>query len=187
MVFLSSIGAEKRRGAGFIDGLARIEQRLDAAREQGRYRAAAPALRLLHDELAHRAGRAAGRAADHYAAAGQPDAEGRSARHRHRGHAAPARRRLDGRQVQAVHGPADLTWTEAAAALSTATAVSSKAEQITDDEQRAAGMGEVAVEGIVGMGIGKCEGFTPEQPRSVLTTTPGSLASWAITHLWPAL
>jgi len=26
-----------------------------------------------------------------------------------------------GRQVQAVHGPADLTWTEAAAVLSTAT------------------------------------------------------------------
>jgi hypothetical protein len=34
VVFLSSIGAEKRHGAGFIDGLARIEQPLDAAREQ---------------------------------------------------------------------------------------------------------------------------------------------------------
>ncbi len=34
VVFLSSIGAEKRHGAGFVDGLARIEQRLDAAREQ---------------------------------------------------------------------------------------------------------------------------------------------------------
>ncbi len=34
VVFLSSIGAEKRQGAGFADGLARIEQRLDAAREQ---------------------------------------------------------------------------------------------------------------------------------------------------------
>jgi NAD(P)H dehydrogenase (quinone) len=50
--------------------------------------------------------------------------------------------------VQAVHGPADLTWTEAAAALSTATGVSIKAQRITDDEQRAAlrdaGLGEVA-------------------------------------------
>lgn len=59
------------------------------------------------------------------------------------------------------------------------------------DEQRAAlrdaGMSEVAVEGIVGMSIGKREGFIPEQPRSVLTTTPGSLAGWAITHLRPAL
>lgn len=96
-----------------------------------------------------------------------------------------------GRQVQAVHGPADLTWTEAAAALSTATGMPIKAQQITADEQRAAlrdaGMSEVAVEGIVGMSIGKREGFVPEQPRMVLTTTPGSLAGWAITHLRPAL
>ena len=66
-----------------------------------------------------------------------------------------------------------------------------RAQRITGDEQRAAlrdaGMGEVAVEGIVGMSIGKREGFTPEQPRSVLTTTPSSLAGWAITHLRPAL
>jgi hypothetical protein len=47
--------------------------------------------------------------------------------------------------------------------------------------------GEVTVEGIVGMGVGKRDGFTPEQPRSVLTTTPGDLAGWAITHLRPAL
>src|SRR4051794_2578868 len=33
VVFQSSIGAELRHGAGFIDGLARIEERLDAARE----------------------------------------------------------------------------------------------------------------------------------------------------------
>ena len=30
-------------------------------------------------------------------------------------------------------------------------------------------------------------GFTPEQPRSVLTTTPGTLVGWAITHLRPVL
>jgi len=96
-----------------------------------------------------------------------------------------------GRRVQAVHGPADLTWAEAAAALSAATGVPIQARQISNDEQRAAlreaGMSEVAVEGIVGMSTGKREGFTPEQPRSVLTTTPGSLASWAITHLRPVL
>jgi hypothetical protein len=93
--------------------------------------------------------------------------------------------------VQAVHGPADLTWNEVAAVLSTATGVSIEAQRITDDEERAAlrdaGMGEVAVEGIVGMGVGTRDGFTPEQPRSVLTTTPSSLAGWAITHLRPAL
>ena len=43
-----------------------------------------------------------------------------------------------GRQVQAVHGPADLTWTEAAAALSTATGVAIEAQRISDDEERAA-------------------------------------------------
>ncbi len=34
VVFQSSVGAELRQGAGFIDGLARIEQRLDAARHE---------------------------------------------------------------------------------------------------------------------------------------------------------
>jgi uncharacterized protein YbjT (DUF2867 family) len=96
-----------------------------------------------------------------------------------------------GRQVQAVHGPADLTWTEAAAALSTATGRPIAAQQISDDEQRAAlraaGLGEVAVEGIVGMSVGKRGGFVPEQPRSVLTTTPSSLVGWAATHLRPVL
>ena len=45
---------------------------------------------------------------------------------------------------------------------------------VMDAEQRAAlrsaRLGEVAVEGSVGMSVGKGEGFTPEQPRSVLMT-----------------
>lgn len=52
-------------------------------------------------------------------------------------------------------GPADLTWKEAAAALSTATGTPIQAQQFTDDDQRAAlrdaGMGDVAIEGIIGM------------------------------------
>ncbi len=66
-----------------------------------------------------------------------------------------------------------------------------EAQRISDDEERAAlraaGMSEVAVEGISGMSVGKRHGFTPEQPRSVLTTTPSSLAGRAITHLRPVL
>ena len=62
-----------------------------------------------------------------------------------------------------------------------------EAHRIGDDEMRAglraAGLGEVAVEGIIGMS----STLTPEQPRSVLTTTPGDLAGWAVTHLRPAL
>jgi hypothetical protein len=90
-----------------------------------------------------------------------------------------------------VRGPADLTWPEAAASVSAATGVPVKAQQISDDEQRSAlrqaGMSEAAVEGILGMAVGQRDGFTPEQPRSVVTTTPGSLEGWAITHLRPLL
>jgi uncharacterized protein YbjT (DUF2867 family) len=191
VVFLSSIGAEKRHGAGFIDGLARIEQRLDAAREQTgtallHLRCGYFMTNLLTDLDGLRAGRlTTTRPLDDPMPWVDP-----------RDIATVATLRLlagdwTGRQVQTVHGPADLTWTEAAAALSTATGMPITAQQNTDDEQRAAlrdaGMGEVAVEGIVGMSIGKREGFTPEQPRTMLTTTPGSRARWAITHLRPAL
>jgi hypothetical protein len=52
---------------------------------------------------------------------------------------------------------------------------------------RDAGMPDTMIEGILGMAAGKREGFTPEQPRSILTTTPGSLVGWAAAHLRPAL
>jgi uncharacterized protein YbjT (DUF2867 family) len=191
VVFQSSIGAELRHGAGFIDGLARIEQRLDATRDETgtallHLRCGYFMTNLLHDLDGLRAGRLTTiRPLDEPMPWVDP-----------RDIATVATVRLlaedwTGRQVQAVHGPADLTWTEVAAVLSTATGVSIEAQRITDDEERAAlrdaGMGEVAVEGIVGMGVGTRDGFTPEQPRSALTTTPSSLAGWAITHLRPAL
>jgi uncharacterized protein YbjT (DUF2867 family) len=191
VVFQSSVGAELRQGAGFIDGLARIEQRLDAARDETgaallHLRCGMFMTNLLMDLDGLRAGRLTTTRpledpmpwVDPYdiatVATGRLLASGWAGRH-----------------VQAVHGPADLTWPEAAAALSTATGVPITAQQLTDDEQRAvfreAGMSEVAVEGILGMAAGKREGFTPEQPRSALTTTPISLAGWAITHLRPVL
>jgi uncharacterized protein YbjT (DUF2867 family) len=191
VVFQSSIGAELRHGAGFIDGLARIEQRLDATRDETgtallHLRCGYFMTNLLHDLDGLRAGRLTTiRPLDEPMPWVDP-----------RDIATVATVRLladdwTGRQVQAVHGPADLNWTEVAAVLSTATGVSIEAQRITDDEERTAlrdaGMGEVAVEGIVGMGVGTRDGFTPEQPRSALTTTPSSLAGWAITHLRPAL
>ena len=155
VVFQSSIGAELREGAGFIDGLARVEQRLDAAREE-------TGAALLHLRCGYfmtnlstnldrlRAGRlTTTRPLDEPMPWVDP-----------RDIATVATLRLlagdwTGRQVQAVHGPADLTWIEAAAALSSATGTSIEAEQVTADEQRRAlreaGMGEVAVEGIAGM------------------------------------
>jgi uncharacterized protein YbjT (DUF2867 family) len=191
VVFQSSVGAELRHGAGFIDGLARVEQRLDAAREDTgtallHLRCSYFMTNLLLDLDGLRAGRLT---TTRPLAEPMPWVDPRDI-------AAVATARLladdwTGREVQAVHGPADLTWTEAAATLSEVTGASIKAHLVTDDEQRAAlreaGMGEVAVEGIVGMAVGKREGFTPEQPRSALTTTPSTLAGWAAAHLRPVL
>lgn len=191
VVFLSSTGAEMRQGAGFIDGLARIEQRLDAARaETGaallHLRCGMFMTNLLMDLDALRSGQLnTTRPLDEPMPWVDPHDI-----------ATVATGRLlagdwAGRQVQAVYGPTDLTWTEAAAALSAATGVPIKAQQITEDEQRAvlreAGLSEVGVEGIIGMAAVTFDGFTTEQPRSVLTTTPTSLAGWAITHLRPVL
>jgi uncharacterized protein YbjT (DUF2867 family) len=187
VVFQSSVGAELRQGAGFIDGLARIEQQLDAARDE-------TGAALLHlrcgyfmtNLLGELDGLRAGRLTTN-----RPLEEPLPWVDPADIAAVAALRLLAGdwarRQVQAVHGPADLTWPEAAAELSAATGGKIEAQQVTDDEQRAAlrqaGLSDVAVEGILGMGTG----FTPEQPRSVLSTTPTSLAAWAITHLRPAL
>jgi uncharacterized protein YbjT (DUF2867 family) len=191
VVFQSSIGAELRHGAGFIDGLARAEQRLDAAREETgaallHLRCGMFMTNLLMDLDGLRAGRLpTTRPLDEPMPWVDP-----------RDIATIAALRLlagdwTGRQVQAVHGPADLTWTEAATALSDATGRTIEAQHLTNDEQHAAfrqaGLSDVAIEGILGMATGKDDGFTPEQPRSVLSTTPTSLAGWAITHLRPAL
>jgi len=191
VVFLSSVGAEIRHGAGFLDGLARVEERLDAARDQTgaaliHLRCGFFMTNLLHDLEGLRAGRlTTTRPLDDPMSWVDPADI-----------AAVATFRLlaedwTGRQVQALHGATDLTWTEAAAALSAATGLTIQARQITEDEERAAlrdaGISQVAVEGIVGMAVGKREGFTPEQPRSALTTTPSTLAGWAITHLRPLL
>ena len=191
VVFVSSVGAEMRHGAGFLDGLARVEQRLDAAgHETGtavlHLRCGYFMTNLLHDLEGLRAGRLT---TIRPLEEPMPWVDPRDI-------ATVATLRLlaqdwTGRHVQAVHGPADLTWTEAAEVLSIATGVPIEAQQITEDKERAAlrtaGMSEVAVEGIIGMSVGARNGFVPEQRRSVLTTTPSSLAGWAITHLRPAL
>jgi uncharacterized protein YbjT (DUF2867 family) len=92
-----------------------------------------------------------------------------------------------GRNVQAVHGPEDLSWNDVAATLSKVTARDFRAEQIPDDDVREAlgsfGMTPEQVEAIVGMSIGLREDFTPENERTALTTTPTTLASWAQANL----
>ena len=131
VVLLSSIGAELRTGAGFIDGLARVERRLDDARDETgtallHLRCAFFMSNLLMDLDGLRAGRlTTTRPLDDPVPWVDP-----------RDIATVATLRLlsdawHGRQVQAVHGPADLTWTEAAAVLSTATGVPIQAVHVT--------------------------------------------------------
>lgn len=96
-----------------------------------------------------------------------------------------------GRCVQAVHGPADLTWAQVAEVVSAATGLRFDAERISDDAMRdllrAAGMTDGLVEAVLGMSTGLRDGFVPEQPRTVRTTTPTTLGSWAYEHLRPQL
>ena len=110
VVFLSSVGAEMRHGAGFIDGLGRIEQRLDAARDETgaallHLRCGYLMTNLFMDLDGLRAGRLTTiRPLDEPMPWVDP-----------RDIAAVATVRLladdwTGRQVQAVPGPADLTW-----------------------------------------------------------------------------
>lgn len=96
-----------------------------------------------------------------------------------------------GRQVQAVHGPEDLSFSRVAQILSRALGLRVRAERISDDQMRAAlgsaGLSTGQIEGLVGMSAGLREDFTPEQERDVITTTPTTLAAWAHAHLLPVL
>ncbi|MBP2437364.1 hypothetical protein [Microbacterium amylolyticum] len=50
-----------------------------------------------------------------------------------------------------------------------------------------AGMPAPMAEAILGMSTGRRDGFTPEQSRSVITTTPSSLRGWIREELRPLL
>lgn len=66
-----------------------------------------------------------------------------------------------------------------------------RAETISDDDVRSAlrsaGLGDKQIEGIVGMSSGLRGDFVAEDERSILTTTPTTLAAWTYAHLLPAL
>ena len=186
-VFLSSIGAEKRSGAGEIDGLARTEELLDATG------AAVLHLRcgyfftnLLGNLDSIREGVLKAPMAVDYA---QPWADPRDISE------IAAARLLSagwsGRHVQAVHGPEDLTLTRVAEIISEVTSRRVRAETISQDtlrrSLRAAGLGDKQVEGMAGMSAVMRDDFTAEDKRSILTTTPTTLAAWAYVHLRPAL
>ncbi|MFC5950047.1 NmrA family NAD(P)-binding protein [Pseudonocardia lutea] len=183
-VFLSSVGAELRSGAGHIDGLARIEELLDATG------AAVTHLRcgyfftnLLLDLDGLRQGVLTGTR--------DPEEPVPWVDPRDIGEVAAARllaRDWAGRVVQGVHGPEDLTSTQVAGILTEVLGRPVAYHRLSDDEVRAAlraaGLGAAAVEGIVGMTAGT-RGHVPDPSRSVLTTTPTGLAEWAHRVLRP--
>ena len=96
-----------------------------------------------------------------------------------------------GHLVQAVHGPADLTWPEAAEIVADATGRPLRVERIDDEEMRhlllASGMTDGLVDAVLGMSTGLRDGFVPEQPRTIMTTTPTTLGAWAYANLKPLL
>ncbi len=96
-----------------------------------------------------------------------------------------------GREVQAVHGPEDLSYTDVADILTRATGREITLKPVSDDDVRQgmlnAGMSARAADGIMGMTSGTRDGFRPEQSRSIFTTTPTRLGEWAFTHLRPVL
>jgi uncharacterized protein YbjT (DUF2867 family) len=186
-VFVSSIGAEKRSGAGEIDGLARTEELLDATGTTVLHlRCGYFYTNLLGELDSIRAGVLKAPMAVDYA---QPWVDPRDI-----GEIAAARllsAGWSGRHVQAVHGPEDLTLSRVAGIISEVTGHPVRAETISQDvlrrSLRSAGLGDRQVEGIAGMSAVLRDDFVAEDKRSVLTTTPTTLPAWAYVHLRPAL
>lgn len=187
VVFQSSVGAEKRSGAGEIDGLARVEQVLDATGvDVAHLRCGFFFTNLLHELDAIRAGvLRVVLPVDHPMPWVAPHdiadvAVGRLLNPHWTGHV-----------IQAVHGPADLSWEQAAAVVADVCGRPLRVERVPDDRMRSdlagTGMGPELVEAVMGMSTGLRDGFTPEQPRDPTTTTPTTLGAWAYNELRPEL
>lgn len=183
VVFQSSVGAEKRHGAGEIDGLAAAELELESSSASVTHlRCGYFFTNLLIDADSIRDG-ALSTAFD--IAHPMPWVAPADI-------AAVATARLlsqewHGRHVQAVHGPEDLSFTQVAHILTVTLGRPINAHQISDDDVRSAlrqfGMPEAQVDAIVMMAAGLRDDFTPENPRTYSTTTPTTLKSWAAEHL----
>jgi uncharacterized protein YbjT (DUF2867 family) len=187
VVLQSSVGAERRHGAGEIDGLAANELALEATGASVVHlRSGFFFSNLLLDLDALRGGEL--RVA---LPVDQP-----------MGWVAPRdiaevsagwllNRDWSGRHVQAVHGPEDLSWQQAVRIVSEATGRPLTVTRVADEEVRdgllAAGASAAFADAVLGMSTGLRDGFVPEQPRSVVTTTPTTLAAWSYEVLRPAI
>lgn len=187
VVLQSSVGAEARHGFGDIDGLARTEELLDATGAHVTHlRCGYFFTNLLPDLEQLRSGV--------LTTTLPPDLAIPWVDPRDIGEVAAARllsTAWTGRVTQGVHGPEDLSFADVARILSGVTGQQVTATQVDDaqvaDELRGVGLTPAQVDAVVGMSRGLRSGFTPEDARSVLTTTPTTLASWAREHLRPAL
>ncbi len=178
VVFQSSVGAEKRHGAGEIDGLAATEVALDQLGiEVTHLRCGYFFTNLtLHIE-AIRAGR--------IKTVLPLDAPMGWVSPRDIAELAATvllNRAWHGQRVQAVHGPEDLTWAQVGDILTTEldrrVVVETVADETMYDHYRAAGMSHGMASAVLGMSTGLRDGFTPAQPRSIMSTTPTTLRSW---------
>ena len=187
VVFQSSVGAEKRHGAGEIDGLAAAEQALDALGVAVTHlRCGYFFTNLLFDLESIGSGAlrtvlpvdspmswVAPRDIAEVAATTLLNSE------------------WTGRRVQAVHGPEDLSWSRVVEVLATELGREIVVERIADEVMRghylAAGMPPAMADAVLGMSTGLRDDFVPEQQRSVVSTTPTTLQSWVRDELVPAL
>ncbi|TCK24279.1 NAD(P)H-binding protein [Pseudonocardia endophytica] len=182
-VFLSSVGAEKRHGAGDIDGLGRTEEALDATGADVLHLRAGfffTNLLLQADDLRN-------------ATLPTPwplDLPMAWVDPRDIGDVAAARLLAGpghGRRVQAVHGPDALTFAEAGTIIGGATGRTVEVVRISGADFRAglsaAGLAPPHVDAVAGMWEGLSDGFVAEDPRDVTTTTPTTLGAWAHAHL----
>lgn len=182
-VFLSSVGAELRSGAGEIDGLARTEELLDATGANVLHLRCGYFFTNLLAQLDEiRAGTLSMPwPLDHAMAWVDPRDIGEVAAARLLSNA------WSGREVQGVHGPEDLTVARVAEILGRQLGREVTPIPLGQDDLRAglrsAGLGEGQIDGIAGMSAGLGPGFVPEIPRSPLSTTPTTLAAWAREHL----
>lgn len=186
VVFLSSVGAEKRHGVGHIDGLGRIEECLNATDADVLHlRCGYFFTNLLLDLDGLRRGELTTAADPH---APMPWVDPRDI-----GDLAAARLLSEfwhGQVVHGVHGPQDLTYSQVAEILTDVLKRPIRLAVVDDDHVRRtlrdAGLPPGAVEGIVGMTAGT-RGLEPEPPRDLTSTTPTTLAAWAYANLRPTL
>lgn len=175
VVFQSSVGAEKRHGAGEIDGLAATEVALDGLDiDVTHLRCGYFFTNLLLDVESLKSGTlqavlpidapmawVAPRDIAEVAALTLLNSE------------------WTGHRVQAVHGPEDLSWSQVAGILTQELGRDVTVERIPDEEMRQqyvdAGMPVAMADAVLGMSTGLRDDFAPEQERSVVTTTPTTL------------